>query len=259
MSSTGNGPAVLTEQRGGVLVVTLSRPEAKNAINEEVSLGVAAAMAELDSRADLHVAVFTGAGGSFCAGMDLKAFAARPPEEPAAALARVVQHSTRKPLVAAIEGFAVGGGLEFALACDLIVAAADAKLGIPEVALSMVPSGGALLRLPTRVPHGVALDMALTGEPISGQRAYDLGLASRVTAPGDALDAALSVAATIAKAGPLAVAGSKQLMERRVAGAVNEAEWREQFAVTTRVNTSADATEGVRSFIEKRAPRFSGR
>lgn len=256
---TTDGPAVLTAAADGVLTITLNRARVRNAINEALSQGVADALARLDADPELHVAVITGAGGTFCAGMDLRAFSDRPPQEPAAALARLSQHSTSKPLIAAIEGFAVGGGLEFALACDLIVTASDAKLGIPEVVRSLVPSGGALLRLPTRLPYGVALDMALTGTPISGQRAYDLGLASRVADPGGALDAALEAATAIAKAGPLAVAGSKAVIERRIAGAVTDQEWAEQFAVTTKINTSADALEGIRAFLEKREPRFSGR
>ncbi|ABL80336.1 MULTISPECIES: crotonase/enoyl-CoA hydratase family protein [unclassified Nocardioides] len=251
--------AVLTSQRDGVLVVTLNRPNMRNAINEELSLGVAEAMARLDQSDALRVAVLHGAGGTFCAGMDLRAFSARPPEEAAAALARLVRHSTRKPLVAAIDGFAVGGGLELALACDLMVATPDARLGIPEVARGLVPSGGALLRLPHRLPYNVALDMALTGQPISGIRAHELGLVSRLADPGDPLGMGLAVAASIAAAGQLAVNGSKTIMSRRIDDAESAEAWEAQFAVTLDTNASEDAHEGIRAFLEKRAPVFRGR
>jgi enoyl-CoA hydratase len=251
-------PAVLKEAQDGILLVTLNRPAVRNAIDEEMSLGVASAFEQLDSSADLRVAVVTGADGTFCAGMDMRAFVDKPPEESAAALARLVQHRTSKPIIAAIDGAAVGGGLEFALACDLLVATPNAKLGIPEVVRSMVPSGGALLRLPQRLPYGTALDMALTGDPITGERAYQLGLVSRLADQDDVVTLALHVAKKISQAGPLAVAGSKQVIERRIANAVGDQEWQAQLAVTTEVNSSEDAREGVLAFLEKRPPMFRG-
>jgi len=172
---------VLTERRDGVLLITLNRPEARNAVNLALAEGVAAALDELDADGDVAVGVITGAGAGFCAGMDLKAFVTgERPWVGDRGFAGIVQRSSRKPLIAAIEGFAVAGGLEVALACDLIVAAREAKLGIPEVKRSLVAAGGALMRLPRRVPYGVAMELALTGDTITAQRGYELGLVNRL-------------------------------------------------------------------------------
>jgi enoyl-CoA hydratase len=250
-------PAVVVAEHGSVLVATLNRPRVRNAINEELSVGLAAALERLDKRDDLRVAVLVGAGGTFCAGMDLREFSGRPPEEPAAALDRIVRHGARKPVIAAIEGYAVGGGLELALACDLIVAARDAQLGIPEVRRSLVPSGGALLRLPARVPFAVAMEMALTGVTLTGERLHATGLVSRVSPSGGALAAARTLADEIAACGPLAVNGSKALLWDQATGQAGDG-WDRQAVVCDAVNTSADAQEGVTAFLEKRAPRFGG-
>ncbi|HWF75440.1 MAG TPA: crotonase/enoyl-CoA hydratase family protein, partial [Solirubrobacteraceae bacterium] len=190
--------AVLIERRGRVLVATLNRPEQRNAVNLAVAEGIAAALDELDDDAELSVGVLTGAGKGFCAGMDLKAFVAgERPYIDGRGFAGIVQRPSAKPLIAAIEGFAVAGGLEIALACDLMVAARGAKLGIPEVKRSLVAAGGGLLRLPRALPRAVAMELALTGDPISAERGYELGLVNRLADPGGALEQALALAEAI--------------------------------------------------------------
>jgi enoyl-CoA hydratase len=250
---------VLTERRDGVLLVTLNRPDARNAVNTALAEGVAAALDELDADAELTVGVLTGAGKGFSAGMDLKAFVAgERPWVGDRGFAGIVQRSARKPLIAAIEGFAMAGGLEIALACDLIVASRDARLAIPEVKRSLVAAAGALRRLPQRVPSGVAMELALTGEPISAQRGYEIGLVNRVTEPGGAVDAALELAAAIARNGPLALDATKEIL-RRQADWGEEDFWREQGEIAGPVLTSEDAREGATAFAEKRDPIWKGR
>src|SRR3954452_10710275 len=177
--------AVLTERRDGVLLITLNRPDARNAVNLALAEGVAAALDELDDAGDLSVGVLTGAGKAFCAGMDLKAFVTgERPWVGDRGFAGIVQRASEKPLIAAVEGFAVAGGLEIALACDLIVAARDAKLGVPEVKRSLVAAGGALLRLPRRVGHGAAMKLALTGDTIDAEHAAQIGLVDKLADDG---------------------------------------------------------------------------
>ena len=176
---------VLTERRERALVITINRPDQRNAVNAAVAQGIAAALDELDGDSDLTIGVLTGAGKGFCAGMDLKAFVAG---ESAWAgdrgFAGITQRAAEKPLIAAVEGFAVAGGLEIALSCDLLVAAKGAKLGIPEVKRSLVAAGGALLRLPRVLPRNLAMELALTGDPITAERGYELGLVNRLAEPG---------------------------------------------------------------------------
>jgi enoyl-CoA hydratase len=247
-------PAVRCEERDRILVITLDRPAVRNAIDEELSIGYAEAIADLDRRDDLAAAVVTGAGGTFCAGMDLKAFAPRPAEASERALARVVRTAPAKPLLAAIEGFAVGGGCELALVCDIVVAARDAVFGLPEVRHGLVPAGGGILRLPARIAFGVALEMALTGDLVDAARLHELGLVNRLTEPGAALDGALELAGRIADNAPLAVGAIRRFMWERAA-----AEWEAQEALVREVNASRDAREGIAAFAEKRRPVWSGR
>src|SRR6059058_842084 len=207
-------PAVLTERRDNVLVITLNRPEARNAVNLALAEGIAAGLDELDADDGLSVGVLTGAGGFFCAGMDLKAFVTgERPWVGDRGFAGIVQRTSRKPLIDAVEGFAVAGGFEVALACDLIVAARGANLGIPEVKRSVVAAGGALLRLPRRMPYGLAMELALTGDPIDAERAYELGVVNRLAEPGGAVEAALELAGEIARNGPLALRASKRIVQ----------------------------------------------
>ena len=250
---------VLTERRDGVLLITLNRPEARNAVNLALAEGVAAALDELDADGDLAVGVITGAGTGFCAGMDLKAFVTgERPWVGDRGFAGIVQRAARKPLIAAIEGFAVAGGLEVALACDLIVAAREAKLGIPEVKRSLVAAGGALLRLPRRVPYGVAMELALTGDTITAERGYELGLVNRLAEPGGAVDAALELAARDRRQRPAGARrdeGDPPAAVRLERGGVLAAPGR---ALGPGLQLQ-DAREGAVAFSEKRDPVWQGR
>jgi enoyl-CoA hydratase len=250
---------VLTERRDGVLIITLNRPEARNAVNLALAEGVAAALDTLDADDDLAVGVITGAGVGFCAGMDLKAFVAgERPWVGDRGFAGIVQRAARKPLIAAVEGFAVAGGLEIALACDLIVAGSGAKLGIPEVKRSLVAAAGALFRLPRRVPYGVAMELALTGDTITAERAYELGLVNRVTERDGAVDGALELAAAIAKNGPLALDATKATLQQQFDWSEEEF-WQRQGELAGPVMASEDAREGATAFSEKRDPVWLGR
>jgi enoyl-CoA hydratase len=249
---------VLTEADGGVLLITLNRPDARNAVNAALAAGVAAALDRLDADDDLQVGILTGAGRGFSAGMDLKAFVTgESPYVEGRGFAGIVQGPPRKPIIAAIEGFAVAGGLEVALACDLIVAARNAKLGIPEAKRSLVAAGGALLRLPQRIPYHVAMEMALTGEPISAERGYEVGLVNRLAEPGKAVAAARELAAAIAANGPLALEASKRILLEAPGWSEEEA-WQRQGEIAGPVFGSEDAREGATAFAEKRAPVWKG-
>src|SRR5471032_2642827 len=210
---------VLTERRGGVLLITLNRPEVRNAVNAAVAAGVAGALEELDDDDGLSVGVLTGAGGFFCAGMDLGAFVkGESPWFGDRGFAGIAQRASRKPLIAAIEGFAVAGGMEIALGCDLIVAAKGAKLGIPEAKRSLVAAGGALLRLPRRMPYHVVMELALTGDLLPADRFHEYGVVNRLAEPGSAVDAALELAASVAKNAPLALIASKRILKSSSTG-----------------------------------------
>ena len=245
---------MLTERRGRVLVITLNRPEAMNAINGALSEGLRSAVQELDSDSGLTAGVVTGAGKGFCSGMDLKAFSRG---EDIGPMLEFVQNGAAKPLVGAIEGFALAGGLELALSCDLLVAARGAKLGIPEVGVGLFAAGAGLFRLPGRVGYGTAMEMVITGDPITAEEAADHGLVSRLTEPGEALSAALVLAERIARNAPLAVAASKQLI-RATQGATEEELWKIQRPHMATVWKSGDAKEGPRAFAEKRPPEWTG-
>ncbi len=251
--------AVLTEHRDRVLVATLNRPDQRNAVNRAVADGLAQALDELDGDPSLAVGIVTGSGGYFCAGMDLKAFAAgEMPWVEGRGFAGIAERGSAKPLIAAIEGFAVAGGLEIALSCDLIVAAEGAKLGIPEVKRSLVAAGGGLLRLPSMIPRNVANELALTGDPVTAQRAYELGLVNRVSAPGAALDVAFELAERIAANGPLALAGSKRILRESGDWSQSQA-FERQRSIWEPIFASDDAQEGATAFAEKRTPVWRGR
>jgi enoyl-CoA hydratase len=259
VSTNNTESAVLTETRDRVLVITINRPDQRNAVNAAVANGIAAALDRLDAEDALAIGIITGAGKGFCAGMDLKAFVTG--ESPWAGdrgFAGITQRAARKPLIAAVEGFAVAGGLEVALACDLIVAARGARLGIPEVKRSLVAAGGGLLRLPRVLPRNVAMEMALTGDPITAERGYELGLVNRLAEPGEALGVALELAEAIAQNGPLGLAASKRILTESVDW--TEAEFfTRQGEIAGPVMGSEDAKEGATAFAEKRPPVWKGR
>src|SRR4051812_35025611 len=252
--------AILTEERdGGILVITINRPDARNSVNGDVANGMAAALDRLDCEDDLRVGVITGAGGYFSAGMDLKAFVqGQSPYAADRGFAGIAQRSSRKPLIAAVEGFALAGGFEIALSCDLIVASSDARFGVPEVKRSLVAAAGALLRLPKRIPYHLAMELALTGEPILAERAYEIGIVNRVTEPGTALEVAVELAHAITKNAPLAVMASKEILQKAVEWTEEEG-WAKQGEISGPVFVSEDAREGATAFAEKREPVWRGR
>jgi enoyl-CoA hydratase/carnithine racemase len=251
----GMSDAVLTETRGRVLLITLNRPDAMNAINTDLAQGLLAAVAQLDGDDGLTAGVLTGAGRGFCAGMDLKAFLT---DGMPKGFNEFLTAGARKPLIAAIEGFALAGGLEVALTCDLLVAAKGVKLGIPEAGVGLFAAGGALLRLPRRVPYGVAMEMALTADPMSAEQAHEYALVTRLAEPGSAVDVALELAERVAKNAPLSVAASKQIL-RETQGRTEAEFWEFQAPLLRDVFTSEDAKEGPRAFAEKRAPNWTGK
>jgi enoyl-CoA hydratase len=251
--------AVLTEVDGPIAVITIDRPEARNAVNEAVTSGMAAALDELDMRTDIRVIVLTGAGGTFCAGMDLKGFVTG--ENPLAGgrgFGGIVQRPPAKPVIAAVEGYALAGGFEIALACDLIVASEEATFGLPEVSRGLVAAAGGLLRLPRRIPYHVAMEIALTGGHIAAGRLHQAGLISRLVPAGQALDQARQLAGQIAKNAPLAVEATKRIVAESADWPSAEA-FARQNDITAPVFSSADAREGAVAFAEKRAPVWQGR
>jgi enoyl-CoA hydratase/crotonobetainyl-CoA hydratase len=242
-----------------VAVITIDRPQVRNAVDKPTAEAIAAAMDELDARDDVFAGVLTGAGGFFCAGMDLKALTAtgqRPLTESRGAFG-LVERPPGKPLIAAIEGAALGGGLEIALSCDLIVCASDARLGLPEVKRGLVAAAGGVIRLPRRIPSGVALELILTGDALAPARALDLGLVSRVVEPGAALAVARELALAIAANAPLAARVAKQIV-RETAGLTDADAFEYQRPLLQAVRESEDAREGARAFVEKRAPVWKG-
>ncbi len=251
---------VLTQKvEGGVLVITLNRPEARNAANRALAEGVAAAMDVLESDDDLHVAILTGAGGTFCSGMDLKAFVTgETPHVKGRGFAGLTEYTASKPLIAAIEGYALAGGFELAISCDLIVAADDSKFGIPETKRGLAAAAGGLVKLPRQISPRIAMELALTGEFISAQRAYEIGLINKVVPSGSALSSAMELAAKISANGPLAVAASKKVIAHALDWTSDEA-FAKQGEIVNPVFTSEDAIEGATAFAEKRAPNWKGK
>jgi enoyl-CoA hydratase len=251
--------AVVSERRGNVLLITINRPEMRNAVNGAVAEGIAGALDQLDADDGLTVGVVTGAGGYFSAGMDLGAFVkGESPWFGDRGFAGIAQRSARKPLIAAIEGFALAGGMEVALACDMIVAAKGAKMGIPEAKRSLVAAGGALLRLPRRMPYHVVMELALTGDWMPAERFHEFGLVNRLAEPGAAVEVAMELAAQLSKSGPLALIGSKRILQEQFDWSSDEM-WQKQAEITGPVMASEDAKEGASAFKEKRDPVWKGR
>jgi enoyl-CoA hydratase len=250
--------AVRTERVGSTLLITIDRPQARNAVDAAVAAGLAAALDELETDPGLRAGVLTGAGGTFSAGMDLKAaLKGESPEVPGRGFGGLTEARLTKPLIAAVEGFAMGGGFELALGCDLIVAAETAKFGLPEVKRGLIAAGGGVIRLPKRIPHHLAMEFLLTGEPVTGRRAGELGLVNRVTPGGDAAAVALQLAEKLAENAPLALAAVKKVV--RAADGVPDAEaFAAQRAETEKLMQSADVREGMTAFAERRAPKWTG-
>ncbi len=248
---------VLVERRGAVQVIIINRPEARNALNGAVAAGIRDAADELDASGELRVGVLTGAGAPFSSGMDLKAFMkGESPTFAGRGLCGITQTPPRKPLVGAAEGWALAGGFELLLACDLVVAGASARFGVPEVKRALVAGAGGALLLPHRIPRALALEMLLTGDPVDAARAAEIGLVNRVVDDGKALEAAIELADRIAANGPLALAATKEIAHR--GGDWTTDRWDRAAALMEPVFTSHDAQEGARAFAEKRAPVWKG-
>ena len=262
MSELGND-AVAVERRGHVMIVTINRPEARNAVNRFVHEGVGDALAAADMDPEVRCVIVTGAGDrSFCAGADLVALSrgeSLAPDDPvkqAWGFAGLVSHAISKPMIAAVNGHALGGGLEITLACDLAVAVDTAQFGLPEPKRGLFAAAGGVFRLPEQLSKKIAMEMILTGDPISAERALSLGLINAVAPAGSLIDTAMALAERIAVNAPLSVQASKRMAQGIVDGTVprEEAAWKQNRAETRVVFTSADSREGPKAFAEKRAP-----
>ena len=249
---------VLTEARDGVLIVTLNRPEAKNAMNKAAAEGISAAMDRLEGEDDLRVAILTGAGGTFCSGMDLKGFlrGERPSVE-GRGFGALSQWTPSKPVIAAVDGYALAGGMELALSCDLIVANSGAKFGIPEAKRGLAAAAGGLIKLPRQIPPRIAMELALTGDFIDAQRAYELGFINRIV-DGPAIEGAKALARRIVENGPLAIVASKAVVRNSFLWS-DEEMWDKQNAILGNLFMTADAREGSLAFAEKRKPNWQGK
>jgi crotonobetainyl-CoA hydratase len=260
------GEAVLVERRGHVLLVTINRPQARNAVNTQVTLGIGEALDHAEADPDVWVVIVTGAGDkSFCAGQDLKEAAAGihldDPRTTRWGFAGFVQHAISKPVIAAVNGFALGGGTEIVLASDLAVAVDSASFGLPEVKRGIYAGAGGAFRLGRQIPPKIAMEAILTGEPIPAATALQLGLVNRVVPAGGLLDAAFDLAERIMSNAPVAVQASKRIARGISDGAVTAErdDWDRSHAEGQVIITSADAAEGMRAFAEKRAPRWQGK
>lgn len=250
---------VLVSAAGSTMVITINRPSQRNAVDADVSRRMADAFALLDESPDYRVAILHGAGTNFCAGMDIKAFArGERAYVSGRGFAGLVEAPPAKPLIAAVEGWALGGGFEIVLACDLVVAGHSARFGLPEAKRGLVARGGGALRLATRIPKALALEMLMTGEPIDAARAADLGLINRVVADGEALAGAHELASAIGKCAPLAVTAGKRVVVESPQWPVADAFTR-QSEILDPVFASEDAQEGARAFRDKREPVWQGR
>ncbi len=249
---------VLVNVADGVIEVTINRPEARNAMSKAAAEGISAAMDRLEAEDSLRCAILTGAGGTFCSGMDLKGFlAGEHPTVPGRGFGGLTDWTPKKPVIAAVDGYALAGGMELALACDMIVANTDARFGVPEVKRGLVAGGGGVVKLPRLLPQPLAMELALTGDPITARRAYDLGLVNRIT-DGPAIEAARELAAAIAANGPLAVIASKGIVRDSWLWPADEVLAR-QMPYIQHVFASEDAREGATAFAQKRKPEWKGR
>lgn len=270
MSTNPSTPAapkaaeVLAETHGPVLLITLNRPASGNAINAALGLGVENALHQLDNDPVLRAAVLTGTGKTFCAGADLKALAAgeslNPDRDRNRGVGLLFRHRVRKPIIAAVNGAALGGGTEMALACDLVIAAHTAVFGLPEVTRGLPAGGGGALRLPRQIPLKLAMELLLLGNRIDAHTAANYGLVNRVVPPAEVVSEAIVMAELIAANAPLAVQANKQLAyEGLASGVAHDTDlWRWHDEIAREVLRSRDAREGPRAFAEVRTPQWSG-
>lgn len=251
--------AVTRKDCAGVAHVQFNRPEARNAINDITAQQLAETFAAVEADSNIRVVLLSGAGQGFSAGLDLRAFVEHGElgEVPGRGFAGIVKQPPVKPIIAAVEGFALAGGFEIALACDMIVAARDARMGLPEVKRGLVADGGSLLRLPARLPLAVVMEMALLGDEVSIETLHERGIVNRIVEPGTAVDVGLELAARVAANAPLATAATKQILARSSRALAAES-WKDQRLIAEPVWTSEDANEGAVAFAEKRDPVFRG-
>ncbi|HEY5854345.1 MAG TPA: crotonase/enoyl-CoA hydratase family protein [Aldersonia sp.] len=266
MSETGSDAAALVERRGNVMVITINRPDARNAVNSAVSAAVGGALEEAERDPEVRVIVLTGAGDkSFCAGADLKAISRGEslgaPGNEHWGFAGFVQHPVNKPTIAAVNGTALGGGTEIVLTADLVVAAQSASFGLPEVKRGLLAAAGGVFRLPAQIPQRLAMEMILTGDPISATTAKEVGLINQVVPDGDLMAAALALAERIAVNAPLSVQASKRIAIGLDGGALRgeQEQWAQMGAEWVQLMKSEDAKEGPIAFAEKRAPVWKAR
>ena len=265
-SSSNAAPGALTERRGNTLIITINRPEARNAVNQAVSIGLGDALQQAQDDPEIWAVVLTGAGEkSFCAGADLKAISRGEnifhPDHSEWGFAGFVQHFIDKPVIAAVNGTALGGGTELALASDLVVAQASAQFGLPEVKRGLIAAAGGVFRIVDQLPRKVAMQLLVTGEPISAEEALRWGLINQVVPDGTVLDAALALAERITVNAPLAVQASKRVAAGADDGAITAEKdaWKRSNREMRVVFTSEDAMEGPMAFAQKRAPVWKAR
>ena len=248
---------VLVEHEDGLVIITINRPHVKNAVNRAVSYAVCAAVDEMDRRDDLRIGILTGAGGNFCAGMDLKAFSqGEVTRVEGRGILGIALTPPKKPLIAAVEGYALAGGFESVLACDLLVASRTARFGLPEAKRGLAAMAGGLLRLPRLIPQRIALEIALTGDLVSAERLDRYGLVNALVEPGEALAAAKALARKILANAPMSVALSKRVINEQRDWSIDEM-FARQEAITGHVLKSNDAKEGALAFIERRPARWT--
>jgi len=249
---------VLFEIVDGIAVITINRPAARNAINGVAARAIADSAERIETDPAIRVGILTGAGGTFCAGLDLKAFLAKEEVKwPVTGFAGFAERRLSKPMIAAVEGYALAGGFELALACDLMIASRDAKFGLPEVKRGLVARSGGLVRLPRQLPSRIAAEMVLVGNPMPAERLAGYGLLNRVVEPGEALGAAMAMAREIAANGPLALAASMAVMAQAPDWSSQDM-FDRQHPITDPVFASEDAQEGARAFAEKRPAVWRG-
>jgi enoyl-CoA hydratase len=248
---------VLVEHDDGLVIITINRPHVKNAVNRAVSYGVCEAIDEMERRDDLRVAILTGAGGTFCSGMDLKAFSqGEVTRVEGRGILGIAYTPPKKPLIAAVEGYALAGGFESVLACDLLVASRTAMFGLPEAKRGLVAAAGGVLRLPRVIPSRIAMEMILTGDLVSAERLDKYGLINELVEPGQALEAAKKLARKILANAPMSVELSKRVVVEQRDWPIDEM-FARQMDIVGHVLTSNDAKEGARAFLERRPAKWT--